>query len=58
MTKRKRFKHLSVFDRAVIGQERKEGLSCGEGGKISGRPRSTVFREVEKRKSKELGFYR
>jgi len=30
MTKRKRFKHLSVFDRAVIGQKRKEGLSCGE----------------------------
>jgi len=58
MTKRKRFKHLSVFDRAVIGQKRKEGLSCGEVGKIIGRPKSTVFREVEKRKSKELGFYR
>ena len=58
MTKRKRFKHLSVFDRAIIGQKRKEGLSCGEIGKIIGRPKSTVFREVEKRKSKELGFYR
>ena len=58
MTKRKRFKHLSVFDRAIIGQKRKEGLSYGEIGKIIGRPKSTVFREVEKRKSKELGFYR
>ena len=58
MTKRKRFKHLSVFDRAVIGQKRKEGLSCGEIGKIIGRPKSTVFREAEKRKSKNLGFYR
>ena len=58
MTKRKRFKHLSVFDRAIIGQKRKEGLSCGEIGKIIGHPKSTVFREVEKRKSKNLGFYR
>ena len=58
MTKRKRFKHLSVFDRAIIGQKRKEGLSYGEIRKIIDRPKSTVFREVEKRKSKKLGFYK
>ena len=41
---RKRFKHLSVFDRAVIGQKRKEGLSCGEIGKIrrNNFPRSDI----------------
>lgn len=58
MAKRKRFKHLTVFDRAVIGQKFKEGLSFEEIGKIIGRPKSTVFREIEKHKSKRLGFYR
>lgn len=56
--KRKRFKHLTVFDRAIIGQKYKEGLSFEEIGKIIGRPKSTIFREIEKHKSKELGFYR
>ena len=33
-------------------------MSYGEIGKIIDRPKSTVFREVEKHKSKKLGFYR
>lgn len=49
---------MSVFDRAIIGQKYKEGLSFEEIGKIIGRPKSTIFREINKYKSKELGFYR
>jgi len=56
--KRKSFKHLTVFDRAIIGQKHKEGLSLEQIGKIINRPKSTVFREIKKYKSKELGYYR
>ncbi len=56
--KRRGFKHLTVFDRAIIGQKYKEGLSFEEIGKIIDRPKSTIFREINKHKSKEFGFYR
>lgn len=58
ITKRKGFEHLTVFDRAIIGQKHKEGLSFGRIAKIIGRTKSSVFREIERHKSKELGFYR
>ena len=57
-TKRKSFKHLTVFDRAIIGQKYKEGLSFGRIARIVNRPKSSVWREIKRHKTKEFGFYR
>lgn len=56
--KRKNFKHLSVFERALIGQKYNEGLSYGNIAKLLKRPKSCVFREIQKYKSKKWGYYR
>lgn len=58
ITKRKVFKHLTVFDRAIIGQKYKEGLSFGRIARIINRPKSSVWREIKRHKTKEFGFYR
>src|SRR3989344_5950013 len=42
----KRYKHLTVFDRALIGQKHKEGMRENDIAKLIKRDRSTVIREL------------
>lgn len=60
MNKRKQrhFTHLSVFERAIIGQKYKEGKSFGEIAVVVKRPKSCVFREIKRHQSKKRGYYR
>jgi transposase, IS30 family len=53
----KRYKHLSVFDRALIGQKRKEGFDAAEIAQLVKRNRSTVIREIARNGSgTRLGY--
>lgn len=56
--KRGHFTHLTVFERAIIGQKYKEGKSFGEIAVIVKRPKSCVFREIRRYQSKKRGYYR
>ena len=47
----KRYKHLTVFERALIGQKHKEGMHEQEIAKLIKRDRSTVIREIERNSS-------
>ncbi len=50
--KAKHYKHLTVFERAIIGQKHKEGMDDARIAKLVKRDRSTIIREytVEKLK--------
>ncbi len=44
----KQYKHLTVFERSIIGQKYKEGLHGDDIAKLIKRDRSTVIREIER----------
>lgn len=44
--KAKRYKHLTVFERAIIGQKHKEGMDDARIAKLVKRDRSTIIREL------------
>jgi len=48
---RKKYKHLTVFDRALIGQKHKEGMHERDIAKLIRRNRSTVIREIARNSS-------
>src|SRR3989344_6066740 len=53
----KRYKHLTVFDRALIGQKYKEGMHEKDIAKLIKRNRSTVIREIARNSSgTNLGY--
>lgn len=56
--KQRHFTHLTVFERAVIGQKYKEGRNFGEIAAIVKRSKSCVFREIKQYQSKKYGYYR
>lgn len=55
---RKKYKHLTVFDRALIGQKHKEGMHEEDIAKLIKRSRSTVTREIARNSSGESLGYR
>lgn len=53
----KRYKHLTVFERALIGQKHKEGMHEKDIAKLIKRDRSTVIREIARNSSgTNLGY--
>lgn len=56
--RRRRYKHLTVFDRALIGQKHKEGMHESEIAKFIRRDRTTVIRELARHSSKKEKRYR
>lgn len=54
----KQYRHLTVFDRALIGQKHKEGMHEGEIAKLIKRDRSTVIREIARNSSGATLGYR
>ena len=54
----KHYKHLTVFDRALIGQKHKEGMHESEIAKLIKRDRTTVIRELARHSSKKERRYR
>src|SRR3989344_2061165 len=49
--RRKKYKHLTVFDRALIGQKHKEGMHEKGIASLIKRHRSTVIREIARNSS-------
>ncbi len=47
----KRYKHLTVFERSLIGQKNKEGWHVEKIAKLVKRDRSTIIREIERNSS-------
>ena len=57
LRRRTQYTHLTVFDRALIGQKHKEGMHEREIAKLIKRDRSTVIRELKRNNSgKRLGY--
>ncbi len=54
----KRYKHLTVFDRSLIGQKHKEGWHVKRIAKLVKRDRSTVIRELERNGAPKTRAYR
>ena len=54
----KRYKHLTVFDRALIGQKHKEGMRENDIAKLIKRDRSTVIRELARNGAPKTKRYR
>src|SRR3989344_2911777 len=54
----KRYKHLTVFERALIGQKHKEGMREKDIGKLIKRDRSTVIRELARNGAPKTKRYR
>ena len=54
----KKYKHLTVFDRALIGQKRGEGMHEKDIAKLIKRNRSTVIREIARNSSGATLGYR
>jgi IS30 family transposase len=53
----KRYKHLTVFERAIIGQKHKDGWHVEKIAKLAKRERSTVIREIARNGSgPQLGY--
>lgn len=53
----KRYKHLTVFERSLIGQKHKEGVHVDHIAKLVKRHRTTVIREIERNGSGlQLGY--
>jgi IS30 family transposase len=55
---RKKYTHLTVFDRALIGQKHKEGMHESDIAKLIRRDRTTVIRELARHSSKKERRYR
>lgn len=54
----KRYKHLSVFDRAFIEQKRREGLNPPAIARLVKRDRSTIIRELARNSMPKTKRYR
>ena len=57
LRRRTQYTHLTVFDRALIGQKHKEGMHEREIAKLIKRDRSTIIRELKRNNSgNRLGY--
>jgi IS30 family transposase len=54
----KRYKHLTVFERSLIGQKHKEGVHVADIALLVKRDRSTVIRELERNGAPQTKKYR
>lgn len=54
----KRYKHLTVFERSIIGQKHQEGMHEDNIAKLIKRDRSTVIRELERNGAPQTKRYR
>lgn len=54
----KRYKHLTVFERSLIGQKHKEGWHVERIAKLVKRDRSTIIREIERNSAPKTKKYR
>lgn len=54
----KRYKHLTVFERSIIGQKHREGMHEDDIAKLIRRDRSTVIRELDRNGAPKTRRYR